>query len=188
VTFTPTNTTAFPTLTDTVTIEVVPATLIITATGVNKVYDGTSTAVVVLSDNRVAGDTFTDSYTSASFTSQNVGTGTTVNVSGISISGPGAANYTFNTTATTTASITPAPLTITAVTNTKVYDGTTSAAAVPIVSGLMGSDTVSNLSETYDTPAVGTGKTLSGGDVHGERWQQRQQLCHQLGPKYRRRD
>ena len=46
-------------------------------------------------------------------------------------------------------------------TNTKPYDGTTSAGAIPTVTGLQGSDTVTNLSETYDTPAVGTGKTLS---------------------------
>ena len=48
-----------------------------------------------------------------------------------------------------------------AATNTKVFDGTTSAAAVPIISGLKGTDTVTNLSETYDTAGVGTGKTLS---------------------------
>ena len=117
----------------------------------NKVYDGTTTATVTLADNRVAGDTFTDTYTSAVFLSKNVGTGETVNVSGISISGPGASNYTYNTIATTTANITPAPLTFTAVTNTKVYDGTTSAAAIPTVSGLKGSDTVTNLTETYAT-------------------------------------
>ena len=57
--------------------------------------------------------------------------------------------------------ITPAQLTITAATNTKVYDGTTSAAAIPTVTGLLSPDTVTNLSETYDTPAVGMGKTLS---------------------------
>ncbi|MGO9468906.1 MAG: YDG domain-containing protein, partial [Isosphaeraceae bacterium] len=55
----------------------------------------------------------------------------------------------------------PAALVITAVSNTKVYDGTTSAAAMPMVWGLQGSDTVSDLSETYDTPNAGTGKTLS---------------------------
>ena len=42
-----------------------PMALTITATGVNKVYDGTTTATVVLSDNRVAGDTFSDAYSSA---------------------------------------------------------------------------------------------------------------------------
>ena len=85
-----------------------PRVLTITATGVNKMYDGTTTATVVLSDNRVNGDTFTDTYTSAVFLSKNAATGATVNVSGISISGPGSSNYTFNTTATTTANITAA--------------------------------------------------------------------------------
>jgi len=42
---------------------------------------------VTLSDDRVAGDVFTDSYTSATFNNKNVGTGKPVSVSGISISG-----------------------------------------------------------------------------------------------------
>ena len=46
----------------------------ITATGVDKVYDGTTTATVSLSDNRVSGDVFTDAYASASFATKNVGT------------------------------------------------------------------------------------------------------------------
>jgi len=79
----------------------------VTATGVNKVYDGTVTATVTLSDNRVAGDVFTASYGSASFTSSAVGNGKTVNVSGISLAGTDAGNYTLgNTTAATTANIT----------------------------------------------------------------------------------
>jgi len=57
--------------------------------------------------------------------------------------------------------ITPAPLTITAVPNTRAYDGTTSAAAVPLITGtVFGTDTP-NFIETYDTPDVGTGKTLT---------------------------
>jgi hypothetical protein len=50
---------------------------------------------------------------------------------------------------------------IRAITNTKVYDGNTNAAPVPVVTGLMGSDTVTGLTETFDTPHAGTGKTLS---------------------------
>src|SRR5213078_3886838 len=95
--------------------------------GVNKVYDGTTAATVALSDNRVSGDVFTDSDTSAAFSDKNVGTGKTVTVSGISISGTDAGNYTFNTTAATTANITARALTITATGVNKVYDGTTTA-------------------------------------------------------------
>ncbi len=57
--------------------------------------------------------------------------------------------------------INPATLTITAVTNTKTYDGGITAAATPTVSGLQGSDTATGLAETYDTRHAGTGKTLS---------------------------
>ena len=68
-------------------------------------------------------------------------------------------NYQGNITGTLV--IAPAPLTITAAANTKTYDGTTNAAAVPTVTGLQGFDTVTGLTETYDTKNVGTGKTLT---------------------------
>jgi hypothetical protein len=68
-------------------------------------------------------------------------------------------NYQGNGTGTLV--IAPAPLTIAAAANTKTYDGTTNAAAVPTVTGLQGFDTVTGLIETYDTKNVGTGKTLT---------------------------
>src|SRR5207253_4054349 len=89
--------------TATTTADITARTLHVTATGVNKVYDGTTTATVTLSDDRVAGDVFSTSYSSASFADKNVGTGKAVAVSGISISGTDAGNYTFNNTASTTA-------------------------------------------------------------------------------------
>src|SRR5262249_9949799 len=61
--------------------------LSVSATGVNKAYDGTTTATVSLSDNRVTGDSLTDAYTSASFADKNIGMAKTVTVSGITISG-----------------------------------------------------------------------------------------------------
>src|SRR5207247_7591418 len=82
-------------------------------------------------DDRVSGDVFTDSYTSASFADKNVGNGKTVSVSGISISGTDAGNYTFNATASTTANITKRALTVSATGVNKVYDGTT-AATMPL--------------------------------------------------------
>ena len=139
-----------------------PMVLTITATGVNEVYDGTTTATVTLSDNRVAGDTFTDTYTSALFPDKNVGTGMNVNVSGISISGPDASDYTYNATATTTANITPMALTVTAVANTKTYDSTTTAVATPTITAgsLQGSDTAS-FTETYASKNAGTNLVLT---------------------------
>src|SRR5207248_3174232 len=61
--------------------------LTVSATGVNKVYDGNATATVTLSDNRVSGDVLSTSYTAAAFNNKNVGTTKPVSVSGISISG-----------------------------------------------------------------------------------------------------
>jgi Bacterial lectin/YDG domain/MBG domain (YGX type) len=86
---------------------VTPYPLTVTATGVNKDFDGTTNATVTLSDNRInPADTFTDSYASASFSDPNPGTGKTVNVTGISISGPGASNYMLTSaTAVTSANI-----------------------------------------------------------------------------------
>ena len=154
--YTATNTTA------TTTANITPLALTVTAGGQDKVYDGTTTATVTLTDNRVTGDSFTDSYTSASYADKNVANGKTVSVSGISISGIDAANYTFNTTASTTANITPLALTVTATGVNKVYDGTT-AATVTLsdnrVAGDVFSDTDS--SANFANKNVGTAKAVS---------------------------
>ena len=62
------------------------------------------------------------------------------------------ANY--QGSATGTLVINKATLTITAAANTKIYDGTTSAAAAPTTSGLQGKDSVTGLAETHDTKNV----------------------------------
>ena len=67
----------------------------------------------------------------------------------------------FQGNVTNTLVIAPAALTITASANTKTYDGTTNAAAIPTVTGLQGFDTVTGLAEAYATRNVGTGKTLT---------------------------
>src|SRR5262249_35408900 len=61
----------------------------------------------------------------------------------------------------TTGVINQAPLTITATTNSKTFDCTTSAAAIPSVSGLQTDDSVTGLAEQYADANVGTGKTLN---------------------------
>jgi|GEM_PF-741554 len=56
----------------------------------------------------------------------------------------------------------PVPITVTAVGNNKVYDGTTSAVAMPVItSGSLASGDTGNFVETYDTATVGAGKTLT---------------------------
>src|SRR5208283_5225102 len=136
------------------------ASLTVTATGVNKVYDGTTAATVNLSDNRVTNDVFSDSYTGAAFSPDgNVGTGKTVNVSGVSISGTDAGNYTFNTTASTTANITVASLTITATNQTHTYGFGGSSGALGTSgftsSGLQNGETIGSVTlTTNDTDST----------------------------------
>ena len=60
-----------------------------------------------------------------------------------------------------TLAITQAPLTFTAVANTKTYDGTVSAAATPTTVGLKNHDSVTGLLETYADKNAGNGKTLA---------------------------
>ncbi len=132
----------------------------------SKVYDGTTNAQLngpATLNGAASGDDVslvTDSA-SAAFASPNAGTGIPVTVSGYAITGADAGNYTLTQPSGLAADITAATLTITATVNTKIYDGTTSAAAIPTTSGLQGSDIVTGLAETYDTPNAGTGKTLS---------------------------
>jgi hypothetical protein len=162
----------------TTTANITPFALTVSATGQNKVYDGTTKATVTLSDNRIAGDQFSASYNSASFAGKNVtATAQTVSVSGISLSGPDAANYTFNTTATTTARILPAPLTVAGITaGNKVYDGSTRATLTvnrATLQGVIGGDSVtlntSHASGTFASKNVGNGiaVTVSGLSLNG---------------------
>jgi hypothetical protein len=95
----------------------------------NKIYDGTTTAT--LSSNNVvlagvlAGDTAnvtlsTNGYV-ANFASPNVGTGIGVTVSGLTLTGSAAGNYTLSQPVGLSASITPAVLTVSAVNQNMTY-------------------------------------------------------------------
>ena len=80
------------------TADITARALTISATGVNKEYDGNKTATVNLSDNRISGDTLTSSYAAAEFSDKNVGSAKTVSVSGIAIAGADKDNYTLAST------------------------------------------------------------------------------------------
>ena len=71
-------------------------------------------------------------------------------------------NYSITYATKTDGEITKLPITLTASTNTKVYDGTISATATPTITlGSLASGDVGTYSETYDTKGQGTGKTLT---------------------------
>ncbi|MEJ8844796.1 YDG domain-containing protein, partial [Lacibacter sp. H375] len=101
------------------------------------------------------------------YDNRNVGNTHVLNVSVVTIK-DGAnvdvtANYDINLVASpATGVITSRPITVTAVTNTKVYDGNTSAVAIPTFPSLQNGDVVSTQPiEVYNNPLAGTGKTMT---------------------------
>jgi hypothetical protein len=79
----------------------------------------------------------------------------------VGLAGPAAPNYTLTPTGAVT--VLPANLTVMAAPNAKPYDGTTSALATPSITAgsIQIGDSAPVWTETYDTPDVGTGKTLT---------------------------
>ena len=138
------------------TADISPLGIIVDATGTSRVYDGsTADAVTLASAGVLSGDTV--NFTGiGSFLDKNVGTGKTVSVLGIAASGADAGNYSYNTTATTTADVTPATLTYRAdIAHFKIgqVPGNLSGA----VTGLVGGDTLADATDgtlTWQTPAT----------------------------------
>ena len=154
----------------TATANILPASLTIVAHGVNRYYDGTASATVTLTDNRFNGDVLTDSYALAVFTNKNIGSGKTVFVSGLTISGTDAANYLLNNTnAATTASIVAATVTVSGITaSNKIYDAKTVAAlnvSAAVLNGAVGGDLLTlnatNAKGTFANKNVGANKTVA---------------------------
>jgi trimeric autotransporter adhesin len=152
------------------TADITPATLTVSATGVNKVYNGNTNAEAILSGDTIGEDEVTFGYT-ANFTDKNVGEDKTVNVSTISITGgDDADNYILGNTETdTTADITPAALTATITASDKVYDGNTSATITgrTLDGVVLGDDVTVNEdgTATFDTKDVGVDKAVSAVDI-----------------------
>ncbi len=137
------------------------ANLKITATSFTRTYDATTATLAVPTLQGLKG---TDSVTGMVevFDTANAGSNKTLSISAYTVNdGNGGGNYSVILTPNTTGIITQASLTIKAVTNTKQFDATVTAAAIPTVTGLLGGDSVSGLAEVYDTSTIGTGKTLS---------------------------
>jgi len=139
-------------------------------------YQGNATGTLVInpaSGSVVLGgltQTYTGSAQVATATTTPGGLAVTFTYNGSATAPKNAGSYTvvgtindtnYQGNATGTLVINPATLTITAVADTKTYDGTTSSAATPTVAGLQGFDSVTGLAETYDTINAGTAKTLA---------------------------
>jgi hypothetical protein len=149
-------------------------------TAANKVYDATADATLNTGSaaftGRLGADALAVATATGAFTDKNVANGKTVNISGITLAGADAGNYTLaNSTASTTANITPKALTTSVIADDKVYDGTTAASISSLVSmlGILPHDDVSPLLAlgAFDTANVGVNKpveyiiSLSGADA-----------------------
>ncbi|MFZ2593937.1 MAG: YDG domain-containing protein [Minisyncoccia bacterium] len=149
------------TTTNTTTANITTKPLVITVTGIDKVYDATTAATVTYGDDRIVGDVLTTLGT-ATFADKNVGAGKVVSVSGITTAGADALNYTANTTASTTAAITARPLLVSATASKKVFDGNTNATVALTDDRVVGDIfTVNYTGANFDTAAAGTGKTVT---------------------------
>lgn len=132
--------------------------LTVTASVNTKTYDGTTSAAALPTVTTGAIQGTDTAGFSEVYGTRNAGTGLTLTPSGIVNDGNGGANYTY-TYVNNTGTINQRPMTVTAVTNTKTYDRTTTAAAAPTFTALGTGDT-SAFSEAYSDALAGTGKTL----------------------------
>ncbi len=119
----------------TTTAGITPASLSVTGiTADDKVYDGTTDATLDTDSAALSGTIYPDDQVAldttgavGTFASQDVGSGLTVTVTGLTLTGAQAGDYELTAT-TTTAGITPASLSVAGITAAgKVYDGTTDA-------------------------------------------------------------
>src|SRR5206468_6826777 len=107
--------------------------------------------------------TLNDSSVAAAFANPTVETAKAVTVSGLTLGGTAAANYTLTQPAAT-ADITAATLTGSITANNKTYDGTTAATiATRTLSGVLGSEDVSLTGGTaaFADKNVGNGKSVT---------------------------
>jgi hypothetical protein len=126
----------------------------------NKVYDGTTTATITSFGTLMGvfpGDQvmLATAQASAAFAQANVGTGLTVTISGLSLSGPDAAKYTLSPP-TPTANITPAPLTVT-VNNQSRLVGTSNPTLTGTLRGVVGGDSITVSYATTANPSSAPG-------------------------------
>ena len=149
-------------------ITVTQATLTISGlSGVNKVYDGTTTATLSGTATLVGvigTDVVTLSGTPSSvFPSKVVGTGLAITVTGYTLTGANAANYTLTQPTGLTANISAKTLTVSsAAASNKVYDATNAATITGTLAGIVGTDVVTlSGTGTFPSKNVGTGLSVT---------------------------
>lgn len=138
----------------------------------NKTYDGNRTGTgTVMLDGVVTGDAVGTSGTTYTFDTKNAGTGKTVTVSGTTLTGGDAGNYSLSVPASALADILRKALTATVVVDNKTYDGTTNAAGTITLGGTVAGDDVCTCGTVFafETKDAGAGKvvTITGTSLAG---------------------
>ncbi|MBQ7515877.1 MAG: filamentous hemagglutinin N-terminal domain-containing protein [Schwartzia sp.] len=151
--------------------DITPADLTVSVENMTKTYDGTTGttnatggALKVTSGTLFTGDSISGG--TKTFTDKNAGSGNkVVTLSGITVTdGNNGGNYNISYANNTTSTITPADLTVSVADYTREFDGTKDAggATLIVTSGnLFTGDAISGGTKTFDTPDVGTGKTVT---------------------------
>ena len=139
----------------------------------SRIYDGTTAAALTgtaallpaqapgtgtSSDGKpYTGDTLNLTGTAAgAFATKHVGNDKAITVSGLTLGGAQAGNYTLVQPTTLTASVAQLPLAVAAVTATKTYDGTTTAAGTPTLDpALAAGDSTTVLSQSFESATAG---------------------------------
>ncbi|MCX6913596.1 MAG: YDG domain-containing protein, partial [Verrucomicrobia bacterium] len=150
-------------------VAVAKTNLTVTASANSKLYDGSITALAVatVQPGGIQPGDIAPSWTET-YNNRNAGSGKTLTPAALLVNdGNSGANYAYNYVPENNGTITQIPLTITAQPNTKMYDGTVTAATRGIlaVTNIISPDIVSVWPETYDNINVGTSKTLTPGGV-----------------------
>ena len=144
----------------------------------NKVYDGTTVATLTGTRGLPAaeaagsgtsndgkpytGDTVgLGGTTVGAFADKHAGIAKPVTVTGATLVGAQAGNYTLTPPVGLSGNITPLPITVTAVTATKFYDGTTAASGTPTLSPVLAAgDTSTVLAQAFQDASVGVGNKV----------------------------
>lgn len=146
-------------------VNITKASITVTAATNTKTYDGaiTAAALPAITNGSLAGGdiaVFKETYDNKNQGSSKTMTPAVVSIVdalGVSV----AANYTVTLTNSTNGVINKRDITLTAAANTKAYDGTVAAAALPaITTGSLADGDVAVLKETYDNKNQGSGKTM----------------------------
>jgi hypothetical protein len=145
---------------------ILPRPVTINAVTDNKQYDGNINSIQIptisVDTPLVAGDTALG--LTQDFANKNAGSNKVIAPTGVIQDGNGGANYVYTFTPVSTGVITKRPITVTAATESRVYDGTTASSGRPTLSPLTPlapGDTEPVWTQTFDTAAVGTSKQLT---------------------------